>query len=74
MRLDVYQAKVAAQKNIKESGEWDKLSPEEKRLVDKMVGPSQSNHTLADGNHLRVDRFWMELVQDLLYQRPKGPN
>lgn len=37
MRLDVYQAKVAAQKNIKESGEWDKLSSEEKRLVEKMV-------------------------------------
>jgi Zn-dependent oligopeptidases len=37
MRLDVFQAKVAAEKNIKESGEWEKLSAEEKRLVDKMV-------------------------------------
>jgi hypothetical protein len=37
MRLDVYQAKVAAQKNLKESEEWEKLSAEEKRLVDKMV-------------------------------------
>ncbi|KIM89266.1 hypothetical protein PILCRDRAFT_61316 [Piloderma croceum F 1598] len=37
MRLDVFQAKVAAEKNIKESGEWDKLSSEEKRLVDKMI-------------------------------------
>lgn len=37
MRLDVYQAKVNAEKNIKASGEWDKLSPEEKRLVEKMV-------------------------------------
>ncbi|KAF7978500.1 hypothetical protein HWV62_45653 [Athelia sp. TMB] len=37
MRLDVFQAKTAAEKNIKESGQWDKLSAEEKRLVDKMV-------------------------------------
>jgi metallopeptidase MepB len=37
MRLDVFQAKIAAEKNIKESGEWDKLSSEEKRLVDKMI-------------------------------------
>lgn len=35
MRLDIYQAKLAAQKNIKESGQ--KLSPEETRLVEKMV-------------------------------------
>lgn len=39
MRLDVYQAKVAAQKSLNESGEWDKLSPEQQRLVDKMVSP-----------------------------------
>jgi Zn-dependent oligopeptidase len=37
MRLDVFQAKVAAEKNIKASGQWDKLSSEEKRLVDKMI-------------------------------------
>lgn len=37
MRLDVYQAKVAAKKNLVESGEWEKLSSEEQRLVDKMV-------------------------------------
>ncbi|KAF8073822.1 metallopeptidase MepB [Lyophyllum atratum] len=37
MRLDVYQAKVAAKKNIEEAGEWEKLEPEEKRLVDKMI-------------------------------------
>ena len=37
MRLDVFQAKVAAEKNIKASGEWDKLSSEEKKLVDKMI-------------------------------------
>jgi len=37
MRLDVFQAKVAAEKNIKDKGEWDKLSPEDQRLVEKMI-------------------------------------
>lgn len=37
MRLDVYNAKLAAEKNIKASGLWDKLEPEDKRLVEKMV-------------------------------------
>ncbi|GLB38470.1 putative peptidase family M3 [Lyophyllum shimeji] len=37
MRVDVYQAKVAAKKNLVESGEWEKMLPEEKRLVDKMI-------------------------------------
>jgi metallopeptidase MepB len=37
MRLDVFQAKLAAEKNIKSSGLWEKLSSEERRLVDKMV-------------------------------------
>ncbi|TFY78786.1 hypothetical protein EWM64_g5225 [Hericium alpestre] len=35
MRLDVYQAKLAAEKNIKASGV--KLNPEEQRLVEKML-------------------------------------
>ncbi|CCM01864.1 uncharacterized protein FIBRA_03935 [Fibroporia radiculosa] len=35
MRLDVFQAKLAAEKNIKASGET--LAPEEQRLVDKMI-------------------------------------
>lgn len=37
MRVDVFQAKVAAEKNIKESGAWESLTAEEKRLTDKMV-------------------------------------
>jgi len=37
MRLDVFHAKVAAEKNLKDSGEWDGLSSEAKRLVDKML-------------------------------------
>lgn len=35
MRIDVYNANVAAQKNIEASGK--KLNPEEQRLVEKMV-------------------------------------
>ena len=35
MRIDVYSATVAAQKNIEASGK--KLNPEEQRLVEKMV-------------------------------------
>jgi metallopeptidase MepB len=37
MRIDVYKAKVTAQDNLKKSGQWDELSAEEQRLVDKMV-------------------------------------
>ncbi|KJA24053.1 hypothetical protein HYPSUDRAFT_53952 [Hypholoma sublateritium FD-334 SS-4] len=37
MRIDVFNSKVAAEKNVKESGQWDKLSPEDQRLVEKMV-------------------------------------
>ncbi|KAF7346236.1 Metallopeptidase MepB [Mycena sanguinolenta] len=37
MRLDVFQAKLAAEKNIKSSGLWEKLSSEEQRLIDKMI-------------------------------------
>jgi metallopeptidase MepB len=37
MRIDVFQAKQAAEKNIRESGEWDKLDSQQKRLVEKSV-------------------------------------
>ncbi|KAJ7288403.1 metallopeptidase MepB [Mycena rebaudengoi] len=37
MRLDVFHAKVAAEKHIKDTGLWEKLSSEEQRLVDKMI-------------------------------------
>jgi Zn-dependent oligopeptidase len=42
MRLDVFNAKVAAEKNIKASGQWEKLSDEAQRLVEKMVNISVS--------------------------------
>jgi len=37
MRIDVFNSKIAAEKNIRDSGKWDTLSPEEQRLVEKMV-------------------------------------
>lgn len=37
MRLDVFKVKIAAEKNMRESGAWDKLSDEQQRLVEKMV-------------------------------------
>lgn len=37
MRIDVFQATTAAEKNIKSSGHWEKLTAEEQRLVEKIV-------------------------------------
>jgi Zn-dependent oligopeptidase len=37
MRLDVFKAKMAAKENAEASGQWDKLSSEQQRLVEKMV-------------------------------------
>ncbi|OJA10579.1 hypothetical protein AZE42_04632 [Rhizopogon vesiculosus] len=37
MRLDIFKAKAAAEKNLRESGAWEKLSDEQQRLVEKMV-------------------------------------
>lgn len=37
MRLDVFKARTAAEKNLRESGAWEKLSDEQHRLVEKMV-------------------------------------
>ncbi|KAH7885032.1 hypothetical protein F5I97DRAFT_1810510 [Phlebopus sp. FC_14] len=37
MRLDVFLAKVAAERNLRASGAYEKLSKEQQRLVEKMV-------------------------------------
>jgi len=37
MRVDIFKSKAAAEKNIKDSHQWETLSPEEQRLVAKMV-------------------------------------
>lgn len=54
MRLDVFQAKLAAEKNIKSSGLWEKLSSEEQRLVDKMVALDG----FLDFRESCLDRSW----------------
>jgi len=59
MRLDVYQAKVAARKNLKDSGEWDKLSPEQQRLIDKMVSSGRwISHLQTVTTHGLIDFGW----------------
>lgn len=45
MRLDVFNAKAAAEKNIRASGQWDALSSEEKRLVEKSVSHGLKSST-----------------------------
>jgi Zn-dependent oligopeptidase len=37
MRLDLFQVTLAAEKNMKSSGEWDRLDFESQRLVEKMI-------------------------------------
>ena len=48
MRLDVFKAKRAAEENMKTSAQWDKLSAEQKRLVEKMVSNSIHRFVLID--------------------------
>jgi Zn-dependent oligopeptidase len=47
MRLDVFTAKVSAEKRLKETGEWEQLSSEDQRLVEKMVCAYQSHVMLV---------------------------
>jgi hypothetical protein len=37
MRLDLFQAQLATEMNLKSSGEWDRLDSESRRLVEKMI-------------------------------------
>ena len=58
MRLDVFEAKVAAEKNTKESGLWAKLSSEEQRLVEKSVYLSHVSKRMRLISTLSVDFGW----------------
>jgi Zn-dependent oligopeptidase len=65
MRVDVYKAKAAAEKNAKSSGEWEKLSPEAQRLAEEM---------LLDGKRAGLDlpeaqRKELEVLKKELEQR-----
>lgn len=62
MRIDVYKAKIAAQKNIESSGK--KLNPEEQRLVEKMVQDgSRAGLALPEADRERLTEWKKELSQ-----------
>ncbi|KAL0960667.1 hypothetical protein HGRIS_005696 [Hohenbuehelia grisea] len=67
MRLDVFQAKVNAEKNIKASGEWEKLSAEDQRLVEKMVlDGTRAGLALPDKERTELTALKKELSQACL--------
>jgi Zn-dependent oligopeptidase len=62
MRIDVYNAKIAAQKNIEASGK--KLNPEEQRLVEKMVQDgTRAGLALPEADRERLTAWKKELSQ-----------
>ncbi|KIY67106.1 metallopeptidase MepB [Cylindrobasidium torrendii FP15055 ss-10] len=64
MRLDVFHAKAAAEKNIKASGKWDSLSAEEKRLVEKLVlDGTRAGLALPDDKRTKLTELKKELSQ-----------
>jgi Zn-dependent oligopeptidase len=65
MRVDIYTAKLAARKNIKESGRT--LSPEEQRLVDKMIlDGTRDGLGLPDEERAELMKLQKELSQNCL--------
>ena len=65
MRLDVFQAKVAAEKNIKTSGR--KLDAEEQRLVDKMLlDGKRAGLALPEAQRTELMKLKKELSQTSL--------
>ncbi|KAH9002641.1 Metalloprotease [Lactarius hatsudake] len=62
MRIDVYNAKIAAQKNIESSGK--KLNQEEQRLVEKMVQDgTRAGLSLPEADRERLTEWNKELSQ-----------
>ena len=62
MRLDVYQAKVNAEKNIKASGR--KLNPEEERLVEKLLlDGKRAGLNLPEKERKELEKLQKELSQ-----------
>jgi Zn-dependent oligopeptidase len=62
MRIDVYNAKVAAQKNIEASGK--EFNPEEQRLVEKMVQEGKrAGLGLPEADRERLTEWKKELSQ-----------
>lgn len=62
MRIDVFNAKIAAQKNIEASGK--ELNPEERRLVEKMVQDgTRAGLALPEADRERLTVWKKELSQ-----------
>jgi Zn-dependent oligopeptidase len=62
MRIDVYNAEVAAQKNIEASGK--ELNPEEQRLVEKMIQDgTRAGLALPEADRERLTVWKKELSQ-----------
>lgn len=62
MRIDVFNAKIAAQKNIEASGK--ELNPEEQRLVEKMVQDgTRAGLALPEADRERLTVWKKELSQ-----------
>ena len=62
MRLDVFQAKVNAEKNIKASGR--KLNPEEERLVERLLlDGKRAGLNLPEKERTELERLQKELSQ-----------
>jgi Zn-dependent oligopeptidase len=62
MRVDVYHAKVAAQRNIEASGK--RLNPEEQRLVEKMIQDgTRAGLGLPEADRERLTVWKKELSQ-----------
>jgi Zn-dependent oligopeptidase len=62
MRIDVFNAKVAAQKDIESSGK--KLNQEEKRLVEKMIQDgARAGLSLPEADRERLTEWKKELSQ-----------
>ncbi|KAF5338907.1 hypothetical protein D9611_008754 [Ephemerocybe angulata] len=67
MRLDVYHAKIAAEKNIKASGQWEKLSTEDQRLVNKMIlDGTRAGLALSEEKRDELKKLKKELSQTCL--------
>ncbi len=65
MRLDVFRAKQAAERNIEKSGK--NLSPEEKRLVEKSVQEgTRAGLALPDDKREQLTKLKKELSQTCL--------
>ncbi|KAL0947842.1 hypothetical protein HGRIS_013904 [Hohenbuehelia grisea] len=64
MRMDLFEAKLNAEKNMKASGEFEKLTPEDKRLVEKMLlEDKRAGLALPEQSRANLVKLRKELTQ-----------